>query len=778
MPETGGELTHSPERTTGDNPEFSRRLLVGAENPQMLDPHALTPAPNVEEIKTFEDRNYTRFNQRSEEERAKFWEGREDAREEWAHSTLAKFEAAKRFFEHTAKGKRWASTLSILGLDTQNMSAESIDQFYDKYLVVGSQEDEGIKKLLRDLFNSGHFDTDGRIDIEKVRQNRDVIEWISTSEGIESAQVAAALFEAESRLKSAPDTLKSSDKGLAPTESQLLAFVRGIQPEATPPPNRTEARSTNSAPESESTTERRLANQESYLRRIKERYTVERMNRYVYIAREAKDPITGREIKGEEYIKASKEAKRLQALLYALNKEPKDYLGELEEMNNTLPPMNEETKFSIIIPAYREEARIAKTLSGWIEQKNHDGSEINPAEIEILILVNKPNNTREYDNTLPVIEEFKTQHPQFADSIQVVQKSFNFEDVESVDKNGNTVRRPDVSMGLIYRYATDLALVRSNQRRGGKNNERVANHIIRTGGADVVARSPHHIANILAAFDDENVEQYVSLSDYHPDIYKKIPLLFVARNVQEHLNEALTRGLSNIGLGTYRASLYTEAGGFEQAVKVAEEIELSKRMKNALRARKALTTGRKRDHKLNAIDDPKREIATLFSGRPITQAYSDFATNTQIASIDLRQIVDSPLPGVAELTPENLERELNALLQAYLKQFYAPDQGYAASITAETTINHLLEGLEMAGIERSSVKIMFEESEYTPEMFSKHIRDNTSKIDNTWSKFSVSVTHIPDIDVISRLHHSYSAIDGDWVFDLPPLGQPALNNAN
>lgn len=391
-----------------------------------------------------------------------------------------------------------------------------------------------------------------------------------------------------------------------------------------------------------------------------------------------------------KYVTANQDPK-VQTALADLNGGTKGYAKELEEVNASLPPMNKNIKLSVVIPAYNESRKILKTLNNWTNQLNVvDGKPINPQEVEIIILVNRPNTSRSFDDTADQIEKFKQEHPDFAGSIHVLRKTFNFQN-QQVERNGQTVEVPDVKMGTIYRYGADLALLR-NLNRADIDRLRVANHLIRTGGADVSGRSPFHIARVFAFFDQyPQLEQYVSLSDYHPDIYKKLPLLYLVRKLSDGMNEFLTKGRSHIGLGTYRAGIYAEAGGFDFGVKIAEEVNLSRRMRRVMKNREGgVEAVRKRELVLNALDDPRRDIATLFADKEITRAYDDYEINDAVRKIELNEVLTNDVPPGAQLNAENAQKQVSAIFRLYFIRFYEPKNNVGLREAFELTKQHLI----------------------------------------------------------------------------------------
>lgn len=638
-------------------------------------------------------------------------------------------------------------------------------------------QNDGIKKFVEALRAT---DSSPAVDVEK---NLDVIEWLASVYGDKSSEVISRLAHAEQTLEQKPEAITDNIcTALSDKEVTLLEFLSGIKKVTVYSEKEGAASGTTDstidaredtaaslkdiaedAVEHGVSPEQRIRDQQKYIDRVKKRYTVENLQQQVSIYRTGKK-LDGTDASEREKAKAGPEARRLQSMLLSLNTEPKDYIAELEEVNATLPKMGKDVKMSIVIPAYREEGRIQKALESWFAAKNLDGTPLDPNQIELLVLVNRPNEGRDFDRTQEEIEEFKRTHPEWANHVQTVEKTFNFPNKEVRQPDGSTKIVPDVSMGLIYRYATDIALLR-NLSREGENPEAIANHVIRTGGGDVAGRNPEHVARILSSFSsDPKLEQYVSLSDYDPEIYKKIPLLFFARTLQDEMNEELTHGYSNIGLGTYRASIYAAAGGFEPRERIAEEKELSQRMRKVLKHRgDDLTTVRKRDLVLNALDDPKRDIAALFVHKPLTASYDDYDINEAIRDIRIDRVLADPLPPEAEFTTENASLQADAIFKFYLGEFFDPEKGVFEPTSTTSTIEAFRNTMNKLGVSTDGFQILFDGKPFEKDEFEKIVREKAIPINVLRSRFLVSVGTLPDAATLDRyLEERFRSRGGNW----------------
>lgn len=763
---------------------FSRRLLIGTSDPEAFDPNKDQPLATKESLGSFDKRNYSIFNTKSTEERKKYWESQsektfEEKKEIWMNKMEEIFKASQGFFTNTEQGKKWSLFLKRINIDTQLIDKAQLESFYDKYLKSDNLSDEGIKLFVKDIISS--YRSSGKVNYKDIQQNLDAIEWISKVFGEKSSQIISRLTSTETQLEANANTLVTEKKDkLTDIEIELLEFLSGKK--YTGSETYSEKDKTNNdktddisdqedesvlkeektKPESE-LIEKRVQDQERYVERIKSRYTVKNLEEKIKIARTGKDS-KDQKVENNQHRKDFQEARRLQNFLNCLNPTPKDYVQELEEINSTLPPMGEQTKFSIVIPSYGEASRIKPALESWTNQKDASNKPISPETIEILVLINRPNESRKFDNTKEVIDQFKIDHPEFAASIHAVEKTFNFPMVKNKQPDGTEIETPDVKMGLIYRFATDLSVIR-NLNRQGKNKERIANHLIRTGGADVVGRNPQHVNRIISSFDQNpNLEQYVSLSDYDPKIYKKLPLLFLVKSLQDEMNENLTQGLSHIGLGTYRASTYTKAGGFDDRAKIAEEIELSRRMRKVIELEgHDIKIARKRDLVLNALDDPRRDIASIFIGKPITKAYDDYNIDEAVRKINLQDILDDPVPPQAQLTPEHFDKQADAIFKFYMDQFYNPDNNLAEPNSTELTIKYFKDSLSKLGILSENVIIYYDGKPYEKSVYELDIYGSTAPISTIREKFSVHIGALPPPAELEKLiEEKYKKRGGNW----------------
>lgn len=368
---------------------------------------------------------------------------------------------------------------------------------------------------------------------------------------------------------------------------------------------------------------------------------------------------------------------RVLQTLSRINGATKGYYEELEKLNKQLPPMHPECKMSVVIPVFNEEIKIERSLTGWLEQYQAKNDEpMHPDAFEIILFVNRPNAGTPYDGTIDKIDAIR-KNPKYANfHIHVVEKTFTISDSDRKETiNGLPVTIPKGRrMGLIYGLTTDMAILRNLKRNAP--DEVKANYVLKTGGADAYARSPYYIDETLNVFDrDIIVEQYNARSDYPARVYDHVPLFYVTERFRDLMNELYTEGKSNLGLGVYRASLYSEAGGFNPVDDIAEEVRMNERMRKAL-LRRAAAQGKersdviRRDELVRAIDDPRRALSAVWTGKPMLHDYTNFWNNEVAKSMDVETLLNTPVPPEALLTPENLKRQIEPYIQYYARLLY------------------------------------------------------------------------------------------------------------
>ena len=337
--------------------------------------------------------------------------------------------------------------------------------------------------------------------------------------------------------------------------------------------------------------------------------------------------------------------------LYQLNGLKRSYLDELRVLNHGLPPMDENCKLSVVIAAANEAKNIRRALDGWTTQQH----KLDPREVELIVFANKPNSQVQWDTTVEEVNAFKRDNPQYA--VHVVRKEFNFPEGTTAIKHGSeSLSVPSgVKMGMIFKVASDLSLLRNLSRENGDK----ANHLLVTTAADVVARHPKFVRSILSTTKQDPSIDFIRFKhSFPPAIAKRVPLLWAFHQYRNTFADLFHAG-SPRRHGAVKLAKYAEVNGFNPATKVAEEIELGKRLAQA---------GAKiQQHDfVGVLDNPRRSLHAILTSSPVVGEYSDFDEREAIEKLSADKLVQ--FPPHADLTPENLSREITSHVNAYIKK--------------------------------------------------------------------------------------------------------------
>ena len=340
-----------------------------------------------------------------------------------------------------------------------------------------------------------------------------------------------------------------------------------------------------------------------------------------------------------------------------LKNRPKEDRELLESLNRQIGgDMENEAKMSVVIPCYKEGENIYRTLLAWTEKQK----DVTPKDVEFIVFVNSPNAETPLDQeTLREIDRFRKDHPAYS-NVKVVKHQFDF--------SGRPL------MGTVYKTPADLAVLRNLARlEKGASPEQVAAHIMRAGGADAVDRNPRFLKNLIDFMKKyPETEQLRTQATYPAEVMEKFPLLHAYYIFRHGASALFARGESNQGLGTFRARIYAEAKGFGKNVPIAEEIDLSKKIRAEVQ--KKGTKGVKKLLVKNAVDNPRRELFALVRGDRMIGDYSGYGKREreiEMKKFDWEAVAGGSKKLTAEeeknsnLTPANATREFNALLESF-----------------------------------------------------------------------------------------------------------------
>ena len=353
-----------------------------------------------------------------------------------------------------------------------------------------------------------------------------------------------------------------------------------------------------------------------------------------------------------ETLKADSEAKldeKAEVKAYMDGWDP-TYKSELEAMDSSIGrTMDAEARAAVTIPAFEEGRNIKKTLEQFVDQKNSDGTPLDPKAFEIIIVDNHPSAVAK-DTTEDEIRAFQTAHPE----IRVI-----YAHKEWGDGDAPTV-------GNARRYATDLALLRSSKRPSQSGDL-----ILISGDADVEGVSQKYIADYIKEFDANERVDAIGGRWNLPEWALENPNVKAAQRFwysldrliqMDAIGEPKDRQKTAVPLvgrnAAVRASIYAGVGGYNPNAQLAEDLELGWLITEA--------RGWKPDrfkyiNRSEVVSNPRRFLATMASGRPILQQYEDFHEDPSIRRMDNQQLL-SRIP--KEFDRARLERELDTFWQA------------------------------------------------------------------------------------------------------------------
>lgn len=230
-----------------------------------------------------------------------------------------------------------------------------------------------------------------------------------------------------------------------------------------------------------------------------------------------------------------------------LNKQEKEYTGELRDIANQAGPMGRDCKLSICIPVagHQEGKNIYRSLENYSRQK------ADKKDYEILLLVNHPEEDREGksikpDDTLEEIERFRRDYPDMP--VRVMYK------VLPLDK---------AKIWYVRKLLNDAALLRSHDR-GNKTEDL----IMVSNDADNKGVAPQYINNFIKKFDsNENVDGYLGQLDWDPEAYTKEPVVHIGTRFFQYMSIHGRKKASGVMVSSganfaFRSSIYSGVGGY------------------------------------------------------------------------------------------------------------------------------------------------------------------------------------------------------------------------
>lgn len=324
-----------------------------------------------------------------------------------------------------------------------------------------------------------------------------------------------------------------------------------------------------------------------------------------------------------------------------------EYRETVETVAESLPPMKEECRFSVCVPAaYSEHRVIYGYLKSFLGQENTDGSALNPDSYEINIFVNGTDDkVKDIAATVAEIDRFKQEHPEI--NVNVISKSYK-------------KRKP---LGYLRKVINDQAILRAKERENPDGPIYLVSH-----DADVRMSDKNYFARAMKLDQNYEVKVLAGNIDYSKEVKQKYPFLWVARRLWQYLDLIRTSVPGEIqfqrkavGANTFvRAESYAGVNGFNETDTVAEDLNLAAKIKNLHgfgSAAKNTIDGM--DVRLDVSE--RRDIGQLEKGQALINAYDDFENNDQVREgykVNEKELGDIN-PDNEELFKKFLERELS-----------------------------------------------------------------------------------------------------------------------
>ncbi|NMC35878.1 hypothetical protein GYA49_02420 [Candidatus Beckwithbacteria bacterium] len=387
-----------------------------------------------------------------------------------------------------------------------------------------------------------------------------------------------------------------------------------------------------------------------------------------------------------------------QEIGWYFRQQERSYLEELNNMDSAInEPMSNSCRVAICIAAasHQEGENIYNTLLQYADQTDLAGDELNPNDFEIILFLNRPSSSTP-DKTKDEVERFKRDHPEV--KIRVIEKIF-------------PEKRPN--MGVISKYVSDMALLRSQKRDNPLNNDLLL--VANDADAELISRS--YVSSIINNFDNPSKKHQdgaLGKIEWNPEAYIKYPGFHVANRFYQFL-EAVARhdkqrkivGSSGANFAI-KSSIYAAVGGYNTETDVAQDVELGNMIKEA--RKKADGTLTNKTYPIgyiggaSIITNPRRGLSyyTSYNGADpdrdrrrrnsaIVHQWSDFASRDNIRDINWLATENLLSEDVDSLSIEHLEDDINAIIGVY---GYTPDSPIVKRI-----LNNFL-GINFTVIER------------------------------------------------------------------------------
>ncbi len=340
-------------------------------------------------------------------------------------------------------------------------------------------------------------------------------------------------------------------------------------------------------------------------------------------------------------------------------RQPQEYRQELNEINNRIgTTMHDECRVAIAIAAasHQEGSNIYKTLEQYVGQKDTAGNTISPNSFEIILFLNRPQNSTP-DATKREVERFLREHPEV--NVRVFEKVF-----PSRQK-----------MGVISKYVADISLLRSINRANPRNND----VIIATNDADADLISNRYIHTIISEYDNpekRHVDAALGKIEWSPEAYIRHPGFHVANRFYQYLEsgkrhaEGRQRNVGSSGANfTLKSSIYAAIGGYNRLSDLGQDVDLSRMILYSRKPKREEYT--KDNYPLDymngawLITNPRRGLHAYTEGRPVVHQWDDWRTNQGTVRTEDWRSQPVAAETIDTLDVEHIQNDINASLGVY-----------------------------------------------------------------------------------------------------------------
>lgn len=351
------------------------------------------------------------------------------------------------------------------------------------------------------------------------------------------------------------------------------------------------------------------------------------------------------------------------------------YLGNLEkqdpahyklitDLEKILPPMREQTRVAVNIPAYLEEKNLYRLLKEYTKQADYQGLPLDFNLYEINVIVNRGNQETP-DQSVAEIQRFVNDAKLKGKNFQV-----NYIDV--------AFEPPYNNVGNARKVITDLTLLRSLHRQN-----QTGCLYIETEDADLVNVDPKIIINLITKLDNyPHLDAVLGIQDRCPQVMMQNDLLFFYRRIADYRRILLSRknyrpennpkanfmwnrimtGGWNTG---FTAEAYALIDGYDSLMPVGEDICLGLRMSMA-RGNKLNPNTEVIGRVPSRVDSsPRRYLRYIATGdTDYCASFSDTFTNSLIRRETTDQLL-ARISHLSHISDNNLKSFENVLNQNY-----------------------------------------------------------------------------------------------------------------